>query len=83
MEEAYFYIGKIHRFRGKLRHADIAYTTAVKLEPNIALWWYRLGSVREAMRDLAQAASAYERALVQNPEYAEAESGLRRVGDNR
>jgi len=77
---AYFFIGEIYRFRGKYRHADIAYTTAVRLEPNVALWWYRLGSVREAMRDLTQAASAYERALALNPEYAEAESGLGRVG---
>ena len=80
---AYFFIGEIYRFRRQFHHADIAYSIAVKLEPNVALWWYRLGTVREAKGDLTQAASAYERALVLNPVYAEAESGLGRVGANR
>ncbi|MDR2484660.1 MAG: tetratricopeptide repeat protein, partial [Treponema sp.] len=32
---AYFFIGEIFRLRGKFHHADIAYTTAVRLESNI------------------------------------------------
>ena len=75
---AYFFIGEIYRYRGQFRHADIAYTTAVRLEPGIALWWYRLGSVREAVGDFSQAVSAYERALRLNPNYREADDGLAR-----
>jgi tetratricopeptide (TPR) repeat protein len=73
---AYFFIGEVYRYKSHFRHADIAYTTAVRLEPNNALWWYRLGSVREAARDFSQAASAYERAVRLNPNYKEASDGL-------
>jgi len=75
---AYFFIGEIYRYRGLYHHADIAYSTAVRLEPNVALWWYRLGSVREAVGDFSQAVTAYERALRLNPDYQEAENGLAR-----
>jgi len=75
---AYFFIGEIYRYKRQFRHADIAYSTAVRLEPYAALWWYRLGSVREAMGDFAQAADAYEKALSINPAYQEAENGLAR-----
>jgi tetratricopeptide (TPR) repeat protein len=76
---AYFFIGEIYRYKGQYRHADIAYSTAVRLESNVALWWYRLGSVREAAGDFTQAVTAYERALRLNPEYQEAENGLART----
>jgi tetratricopeptide (TPR) repeat protein len=75
---AYFFIGEIFRLNERFRHADIAYTTAVRLEPAVALWWYRLGSVREAVGDLAPAVEAYESALRINPNYREAASGLAR-----
>jgi tetratricopeptide (TPR) repeat protein len=76
---AYFFIGEIYRLQGKNRLADIAYTTAVRLEPSSALWWYRLGSVREATGDFAPAIEAYERALRLNPNYTEASAGLARA----
>jgi tetratricopeptide (TPR) repeat protein len=73
---AYFFIGEIYRYREQFRHADIAYTTAVRLEPGLALWWYRLGSVREAVGDFSQATEAYEQAIRLNPNYREANDGL-------
>lgn len=76
---AFFFIGEIFRLQGKYRHADIAYTTALKLEPNAALWWYRLGLVREALGDSAPAVEAFERALQLNPNYPEAKEGLNRT----
>jgi tetratricopeptide (TPR) repeat protein len=76
---AYFFIGEIYRYRRQFRHADIAYSTAVRHEPGLALWWYRLGSVREAVGDLPQAVTAYERALRLNPDYREANDGLARA----
>jgi tetratricopeptide (TPR) repeat protein len=76
---AYFFIGEIYRLQGQYLHADIAYTTALRLEPGADLWWYRLGSVREASGDIAPAIEAYERALRLNPNYREATEGLARV----
>lgn len=76
---AYFFIGEIYRIQRKPRHADIAYTTAVKLEPNIALWWYRLGMAREQAAEYAAAAGAYERAAALNPGYKDAVDALDRV----
>jgi tetratricopeptide (TPR) repeat protein len=76
---AWFFIGEIYRIRKKYRHADIAYTTAVKLDGGIALWWYRLGTVRESVREYAYAAEAFERALKINPSYQEAAEALSRV----
>jgi len=75
---AYFFIGEIFRLRKQFYHADIAYSTAVKLQPGLALWWFRLGSVREAAGDFSQAVSAYEQALKLNPNYREASDGLAR-----
>jgi tetratricopeptide (TPR) repeat protein len=69
---AYFFIGEIFRYRSKFFHADIAYSTAVRLEPNVALWWYRLGTVREAAEDYVQAIAAYGNALRLNTYYPEA-----------
>jgi tetratricopeptide (TPR) repeat protein len=76
---AYFFIGEIYRLQRRFRHADIAYTTALRLDPGSALWWYRLGSVRESAGDAVPAAEAYERALRINPNYREAGEGLARV----
>jgi len=76
---AYFFIGEIYRYKGFYHHADIAYSTAVRLDPFVALWWYRLGLVREAAGELSQAAAAYERAIRINPDYQEAENGLART----
>jgi tetratricopeptide (TPR) repeat protein len=75
---AYFFIGEIFRLQKKFRRADIAYTTAVRLDPGSALWWYRLGSVRESAGELRHAMEAYERALRLNPGYREASEGLER-----
>ncbi|MDR2020088.1 MAG: tetratricopeptide repeat protein [Treponema sp.] len=75
---AYFFIGEIYRLQRKFQHADIAYTTAVRLEPNMPLWWFRLGTVREASGEFAPAIEAYEQALKLNPNYRDATEGLTR-----
>jgi tetratricopeptide (TPR) repeat protein len=75
---AYFFIGEIYRLTQRYHRADIAYTMAVHLEPNSALWWYRLGSVREEVREFSSAITAYERALRLNPNYRDASAGLER-----
>ena len=79
---AYFFMGEIYRFRRSFQHADIAYTTAINLYPNNALWWYRLASVREAGGNFNEAISAYERAINLDPAYREAIDGLARSRRN-
>jgi len=76
---AYFFAGEIYRLTQKYRHADIAYTTALRLEPNLALWWYRLGSVREEIGDRNHAIDAYQQALRINPNHNEARNRLDRL----
>jgi tetratricopeptide (TPR) repeat protein len=76
---AYFFIGEIFRLRGQYRHADIAYTHAVRLEPGVALWWYRMATVRESAGEYNPAVEAYQRALQLNPNYTEAGTGLARA----
>lgn len=76
---AYFFIGEIYRIQAKPNCADISYSMAVHKEPNVALWWYRLGSVRESAGYKTGAKTAYERALKLNPSYKEAQSALSRV----
>jgi len=76
---AFFFSGEIYRITQKYHHADIAYTTALRFEPNLALWWYRLGSVREEIGDKTPAIDAYRQALRINPNYNEAQNGLVRL----
>jgi tetratricopeptide (TPR) repeat protein len=76
---AYFFIGEIYRLTRMFLHADIAYTTAVHLDQGNSLWWYRLGSVREAASDREPAIAAYQQALKLNPNYREANEGLARM----
>ena len=79
---AYFFSGEIYRLTQKYHHADIAYTTALRFEPHLALWWYRLGSVREEIGDRTQAIDAYQQALRLNPNYNAAREGLTRLQGN-
>ena len=76
---AYFFIGEIFRITEKYHHADIAYTTALQIAPGLALWWFRLGLVREAVGDRIPAIEAYQQALRINPNYSQALSALARL----
>jgi tetratricopeptide (TPR) repeat protein len=75
---AYFYIGEIYRALRKFRYADIAYTTAVRLEGGVAMWWYRLGLSREGAGDYQAAVTAYEQSLRLDPAYVQANEALLR-----
>lgn len=76
---SYFFVGEIYRLTKEYNHAEIAYSTAVFLEPSISLWWYRLGSMREIIGDKARSFEAYQKALKLRPDYKEANDGLSRV----
>ena len=79
ISSAYFFIGEIYRIIKKPNHADIAYSYAVREEPDIALWWYKQGLVREETANVAGAKAAYNRALALNPSYTEARNALNRL----
>ena len=76
---AFFFIGEIYRLTGRNLHADIAYTAAVRIDPSVALWWFRLGTVRERAGDRIPAIEAYQRAIRLNPNHQEARNGLTRL----
>jgi tetratricopeptide (TPR) repeat protein len=76
---AFFFIGEIFRLTERPLHADIAYTAAVRFAPDLALWWFRLATVRERVGDRIPAIEAYQRALRLNPNYREASEGLARL----
>jgi tetratricopeptide (TPR) repeat protein len=76
---AFFFIGEIYRLTQRYRHADIAYTTAVRLSPNVPLWWYRLALAREGAGDKDQAIEAVQRAIRLDPNYQNALDALARL----
>ncbi|MGL4982981.1 MAG: tetratricopeptide repeat protein [Treponemataceae bacterium] len=76
---AYFFMGEIYRLTNRFEHADIAYSSAVYLEKNIALWWYRLGLAREKTESKAHARAAFEKAISLRPNYLEAKEALKRL----
>lgn len=78
---AYFFIGEIYRIKEKFNHADISYSLACRKESSIALWWYRLGTVREKAGYKDGAKTAYQKALsLSKNNYPEAQAGLNRLG---
>ncbi|MDR1326196.1 MAG: tetratricopeptide repeat protein [Treponema sp.] len=76
---AYFFVGEIYHLNRRFLHADIAYTTAVKLNPHNSSWWYHLGLSREAAGERVQAIKAYEQAVNLNPRNQQARDALERV----
>jgi tetratricopeptide (TPR) repeat protein len=76
---AYFFIGEIYRVQRKFHYADIAYTTAVRMEAGNPLWWYRMGLARESAGENNFAIEAYERSLRLDPNNARTVEALARV----
>jgi tetratricopeptide (TPR) repeat protein len=76
---AYFYMGETYLRLKKYSHADIAYSTAVKREPNMPRWWFRLGGVCEQLQEWRRAYDAYSKALALNPAYQDAVAAQARV----
>lgn len=79
---AYFFEGEIYRLRNQYEKAEIAYTTAVFFEPRMSLWWFRLGTMREALKDINGAVDGYKRALQLWPDYTEAQNALKRLNSH-
>jgi tetratricopeptide (TPR) repeat protein len=76
---AYFYMAEAYLRLKRYAHADIAYSTAVKLEPTMPRWWYRLGYTCEQLGEWKRAGDAYAKALSLSPGYQDALDGQTRV----
>lgn len=79
IDMVYYYMGEIFIRLGEFNHADIAISTALYHNPNIARWWSRLGYAREMSSDYTYALDAYRKALQLNATFPEAERGIQRV----
>jgi tetratricopeptide (TPR) repeat protein len=79
IDSVYYFMGEIFIRQGRFRHADIALSTAVHWMPENAAWWVRLAYTRENAGDLNSAIEAYERALLLNPQLADAQRGMDRI----
>jgi tetratricopeptide (TPR) repeat protein len=79
IDTVYYFLGEIYIRLGRYRHADIALSTAVHWAPGNAAWWARLAYARENAGDLAEAVTAYERALALDSQLADARRGLERA----
>jgi tetratricopeptide (TPR) repeat protein len=79
IDMVYYFLGEIYIRLGRYRHADIALSTAVHWMPGNAAWWTRLAYARENAGDLAEAVTAYERALALDSQLPDARRGLDRV----
>jgi len=76
---AYFFMGETYLRMKKWSHADIAYTAAVRREPSMSRWWYRLGQTCENLGEWQRATDAYGKALSLQPSMKEATEGMARV----
>lgn len=47
----YYHIGELYLRMAKYRHADIAFSTAIRLEPLNSVWWTRLAYSREQAKE--------------------------------
>ena len=75
---AYYYMGEIYIRQTKYNHADIAFSTAVRYEPQKDYWWARLGYAKENAKDYIGALKVYEKALSLNPSQYDANRGKER-----
>lgn len=79
IDDVYYFMAETYIRLGDLNHADIALSTAIHFQPNEALYWTRLGYVREQLKQYALALEAYNRALQLNPNLRDAVNGRDRV----
>ncbi len=79
--QSYFLCGELYVRFAKFMHADIAFSAALRHNPNNPQWWARLGWARENSRKPLQALAAFEKALTLNPNLPDAIDGRKRIQD--
>lgn len=75
----YAFMGELYIRLARFRHADIAFSTAIKLESSNVEWWVRLGYAREKAREWRPSLEAYNRALSLDGTNQDAARGRDRV----
>lgn len=78
---SFYLCGELYLRMAKYMHADMAFSAAIRYNPNNPTWWTRLGWARENAKKLLQALTAYERALALNPNLVDAVEGRKRIQD--
>lgn len=87
---AYFFIGEIYEKMGKYSKALLAYSVAVRNtdyrdNPKIALWWYKLAIMKEALMDKTVAQErkgvldAYWQVLRYSPKYPGVQAKIKEI----
>jgi tetratricopeptide (TPR) repeat protein len=79
IKDVYYFMGEIYLRLGEFSNADIAFSTALYYDNNVADWWARAGYAREMAKDYIFSLDAYNKALLLNPNFAEAQRGAERV----
>jgi tetratricopeptide (TPR) repeat protein len=77
--EVYYHMGEVFIRLGEWNNADIAFSTAVYYNPNVASRWARLGYAREQAKDYRYSLEAYNKALQLNSSLGDALRGRQRV----
>jgi tetratricopeptide (TPR) repeat protein len=77
--EVYYLMGEIFIRLGEWNNADIAFSTAVHYNSNVASRWARLGYAREQAKDYRYSLEAYSKALQLNSSLTDALRGRQRV----
>lgn len=76
---SFFLCGELYLRLARYMHADIAFTAAVRHNPQNPQWWARLGWARENAQKPLKALEAYETALGLNPNLSDAREGKARI----
>ena len=79
IDDVYYFMGECFINLREYNNADIAVSTSLHFQPNIAIRWARLGYAREMAGSLRWSLDAYDRALQLNSSLREAREGRRRV----
>ncbi len=75
----YWFMGEIYLRQSRFRHADMAFSTAVHLEPLNSRWWVRLGYAREMAREWRWSLEAYNKAIELDSSLSDAVRGRERI----
>lgn len=79
IDVVYYFMGELFLRLAEFNRADIAFSTALYYNPQVARWWARLGYAKEQTLDTEGAIQAYTRALELFPSLEEARVGLERI----
>lgn len=77
--DVYAFMGEIYLRQARFRHADMAFSAALQVDPMNAPLWVRAGYSREKAGEIRFALEAYERALQLNPSHQDATRGRERA----